>query len=107
MKAQTDFELAALADPDVKYGFDNYAVLSKVGELLREMRREAGLSQQQLQEISGVHQSDISRTERGAAERGPSLALVARMAHATGYSLVLSLRKQDAAPGGSELMVEL
>ena len=56
---------------------------------------------------TNAKQADISRVERGVAERGPSLALITRMAHASGYSLVLSLRKQDAAPGNAELMVEL
>jgi transcriptional regulator with XRE-family HTH domain len=107
MRKRTPAEQAALEDPDVKFGYDNYDLLTKVGELLRGMRQEAGLSQEQLQQVSGIDQADISRVERGVAERGPSLALITRMAHASGYSLVLSLRKQDAAPGNGELMVEL
>jgi transcriptional regulator with XRE-family HTH domain len=107
MRELTDFERELLTDPDARDAYDNYDVLNKVGELLREMRQHAGLSQQQLQEVSGIHQSDISRAERGLAERGPSLSVVARMAHATGYSLVLSLRKRDEAPGSSTLSVEI
>jgi transcriptional regulator with XRE-family HTH domain len=71
------------------------------------MRLASGMSQQQLQMASGVHQSDISRTERGLAERGPSLSLMTRMAHASGYSLVLSLRKTDEAAGDAAFSVEL
>jgi len=108
MRELTDFEREALADPAVKYGYDNYDLLVKVGGLLRSMRQRSGLSQQQLQDISGIHQADISRAERGQADRGPSLALVSRMAHASGYSVVLSLHKQGAAAGDeAALTVEL
>lgn len=107
MRELTDNERDLLTDPDALAAYDNYEVLAKMGELLREMRQHAGLSQQQLQELSGIHQSDISRAERGQAERGPSLSVVARMVHATGYSLVLSLRKRDAAPGSADLTVEI
>ena len=109
MRELTDFEREALTDPAVKYGYDNYDWLIKLGGLLRTMRQQSGLSQQQLQAISGIHQSDISRAERGLADRGPSLSLVSRMAQAAGYSLVLSLRKQDAAADDNNavLTVEL
>ncbi len=108
MRELTDFERKALDDPAVRYGYDNYELLVKVGDLLRTMRQESGLSQQELQAISGIHQSDISRAERGQGDRGPSLALVSRMAHASGYSVVLSLRKQGAASGDAmALTVEL
>lgn len=107
MSTHDSFEERALSDPDFRFGAENYDMLTKVGELLRAMRREAGLTQQQLQDASGVGQAYISRAERGEMERGPSLELVTRMAHASGYSLVLSLRKQGASPESGAMMIEL
>lgn len=52
------------------------------GRNLRGARREAGLSQEQLAERSGLHMTEISRLERGV--RDPRLATVVRLARGLG-----------------------
>lgn len=96
MAKLTAFEKAALQDPDVQFGFDNYEVLRQVGEFVKEMRTQSGLSQTALQEVSGVSQGDISRLESGAMERGPSLMTLVRLAHAAGKHLVIGLKDESS-----------
>lgn len=86
------FEQAALRDPDVQFGFNNYEMLKQVGEFVKEMRTQGDLTQSVLQEMSGVSQADISRLEKGAMERGPSLLTLVRLAHAAGKHLVIGLK---------------
>lgn len=90
-----DFELKSLEDPAVRYGFDNYDALTKLGEFVRQMRKDASLSQVELQKLSGIDQGDISRIESGAFEKGPALMTLARMARATGKRLVIKLADAD------------
>ena len=49
-------------------------------ENLRRRRLEAGLSQMQLSDLSGLHMTEISRLERGT--RDPRLSTVVRLARA-------------------------
>lgn len=44
------------------------SISAKVGEYLAERRKAAGLTQAQLQTLSGVAQDKISRLERGIAQ---------------------------------------
>ncbi|MGH8973799.1 MAG: helix-turn-helix transcriptional regulator [Acidimicrobiia bacterium] len=59
------------------------------GLLIREARRRAGLSQQDLAGRAGVHQPAIARWENGRAE--PSLATVLRLVSVCGLELRLML----------------
>lgn len=92
----TSREEAALLDPEVRFGFDNYDVLRQVGELVRQMRSDASLSQSALHAASGVDQADISRLESGSLERGPTLLTLVRLAHAAGKRLIIGVEE----PGG-------
>lgn len=100
MGTLTGREEAALQDPDVKFGFDNYDVLKQVGELVRQMRSETSMSQTALHAASGVDQGDISRLESGALERGPTLLTLVKLAHAAGKRLVLGV--EDAEPSSGQ-----
>jgi len=84
-----------MADKDVRFGFDNYDVLTQVGALVREVRVECGLSQTGLQQLSGIPQADISRVESGTMERGPSLLTLVRLAHAAGKRLVIGIEDAE------------
>jgi transcriptional regulator with XRE-family HTH domain len=95
MNKLSKFEELALADKDVKFGFDNYDVLKQIGSLVREMRVSGGFSQTALQEMSGIPQADISRVESGTMERGPSLLTLVRLAHAAGKRLVIGLEDEE------------
>jgi ribosome-binding protein aMBF1 (putative translation factor) len=100
-------EKAALEDPDVKFGYDNYELLKQIGEFVREMRSDASLSQMDLHRASGIPQSEISRLENGAMERGPSLSTLARLAHAAGKRLVIGIEDPEGGANASARVLTL
>ena len=107
MAESSKFEDLALADKDVRFGFDNYDVLKQVGALVREMRQAGGLSQTNLQQLSGIPQADISRVESGTMERGPSLLTLVRLAHAAGKRLVIGIEDEQGEDKASTRIVAL
>ena len=68
------------------------SVGSTAGALLRQARRDAGLSQVALAARAGVTQSVISAYESG--HRQPSLPTLAALVEAAGYELVAEVRRQ-------------
>jgi predicted nucleotidyltransferase/DNA-binding XRE family transcriptional regulator len=67
------------------------------GALLRQARKEAGMSQQDLAARAGVTQSVISAYESG--RRQPALPTLAALVDATGSELVIGLRRQPRRIG--------
>jgi transcriptional regulator with XRE-family HTH domain len=72
----------------------------KVGDLIREARTEAGLTQAQLaKKVDGVTASDISRAERG--EKELTQAQLKQIAKATGVTQSSLLKAPKGASGKS------
>jgi transcriptional regulator with XRE-family HTH domain len=67
----------------------------RASQLIREARRRAGLTQQQLAERLGSSQSVIARWESGKAR--PSLENLERVVRATGLELRLGFAEPDPA----------
>ncbi len=67
--------------------------MDSTGELLREARRRAGLSQSELAARAGVTQSVVSEYE--SDRRQPAVATLARLVAATGHELTLGLNRTD------------
>jgi transcriptional regulator with XRE-family HTH domain len=61
-------------------------VAKELGDVFREIREKAGLTQSDLARISGIAANMISRIEAGDREN-PQFATVARLARALGASL--------------------
>jgi transcriptional regulator with XRE-family HTH domain len=76
-------------------------LLVGLGEAIRELRDEKGLSQERLSLDSGVHRNYIGGIER--AERRPTLAAVATLAIALGIrpSVLLSQAENHAEHHGA------
>ena len=77
-----------MMNPEVKREFD---ALEPEFQLIREMikaRREAGLTQKELAERTGLQQSNISRIENGNGN--PSLETLNKIAQGLGKKLVIS-----------------
>jgi transcriptional regulator with XRE-family HTH domain len=74
-------------------------LLVGLGEAIRALRDEKGLSQERLSLDSGVHRNYIGGIER--AERRPTLATVATLAAALGLrtSELIALAENDEAAG--------
>jgi uncharacterized protein len=67
------------------------------GALLRQARKEAGMSQQELAARAGVTQSVISAYESG--HRQPAIPTLAALVDATGSELIISLQRQPRRMG--------
>jgi transcriptional regulator with XRE-family HTH domain len=63
------------------------------GELVREARRRAGLTQQQLAERAGVSQPAIARLE--SARTSPSFEQVQRLIRLCGFDVLVELAVRD------------
>lgn len=77
-----------MKDPEVKREYD---ALEPEFQLVRKMiraRREAGLTQKELAERTGIQQSNISRIENGNGN--PSLSTLNKLAQGLGKKLVIS-----------------
>lgn len=60
-------------------------ILIQFGQRIRQLRRERGLTQEQLAELTGFHHNYIGMVERG--ERNPALANIETFARAFDLSL--------------------
>jgi predicted nucleotidyltransferase/DNA-binding XRE family transcriptional regulator len=76
----------------IRYTGDVVSEAVTAGALLRQARKEAGMSQQELAARAGVTQSVISAYESG--HRQPAIPTLAALVDATGNKLVIGLRRQ-------------
>jgi len=67
--------------------------LEKFGARVRELRKDAGLSQEELAELAELHRTYISGIERG--ERNASLTSIERISNALNVSLSKLLEGVD------------
>ena len=70
-----------------------YALVMIGGELVREGRKRAGLSQRELADRAGTTQSAIARLEAGRTT--PSLESVERLLRLCGFQLLVELAPYD------------
>ncbi len=81
------FKAKALSDPAVHA---EYAALSAAFEMKRQMiliRKQAGVTQEQMAELLGTKKSNISRLESLNTINSPRLATVENYARALGYEV--------------------
>lgn len=64
--------------------------MKEIGLIIQSRRKELGITQQELADISGVGINTLVAIERGHGN--PSIATVTRIASAIGYELVLHRR---------------
>jgi len=60
-------------------------VRERVGLNLQRLRREKGLSQEELAGLANIHQTYLSGVERG--KRNPTITVLHRIAHALGADI--------------------
>jgi transcriptional regulator with XRE-family HTH domain len=88
--------MTAKSREPVALGEDPSAASVAFGQRLREVRADAGLSQDTLAERAGVHATAIGRMERGGRE--PRLATILRLARALGVQPGTLLDELDDPP---------
>ena len=74
-----------MKDPEFKKEYESLQPEMDITRAILDARIQAGLTQIQLSEKSGISQADISRLERGT--RNPSLSLLKRLAEAMDATL--------------------
>ncbi len=84
------FKKKALANPEVK---EEYIALSPAYELRKKLirlRKQAGLSQEQLAEKLHTKKSNISRLENVNSKISPTISTVEKYAQAIGFQMEVS-----------------
>ena len=76
-----------LQDPEFKAEWDALAPERQIRRAIVEGREDRDLTQQQLAEVTGIAQADISRLENGTGN--PSLRTLKRLAAGMGMALKL------------------
>ena len=74
-----------LKDPEFKKEYDALEPQFAVIKALLDARREKGITQKELAELTGIAQGDISKLENGSAN--PSIKTLNRVAAALGKTL--------------------
>ncbi|MCI7445473.1 MAG: helix-turn-helix transcriptional regulator [Solobacterium sp.] len=82
-----EYKNKCLEDSNFKKEYDDLEPEYDIINAMIKVRKERGLTQKQLSELTGISQSDISRIENGT--RNPSLEMIKRLATGMGMRLKL------------------
>lgn len=82
-----EYNNKCLEDSNFKKEYDDLEPEYDIINAMIKVRKEKGLTQKQLSELTGISQSDISRIENGT--RNPSLEMIKRLATGIGMRLKL------------------
>lgn len=84
-----------LRDPEFRAEWERTAVARWLAVEVAHYRAVHGLSQRQLADLLGVHQSDVARMESG--EHTPTLDRLIRVAKGLDIELMIDIRPQERA----------
>ncbi len=82
-----EYKNKCLEDSNFKKEYDDLEPEYDIINAMIKVRKERGLTQKQLSELTGISQADISRIENGT--RNPSLEMIKRLAIGMGMRLKL------------------
>lgn len=82
-----EYNNKCLEDSNFKKEYDDLEPEYDIINAMIKVRKERGLTQKQLSELTGISQSDISRIENGT--RNPSLEMIKSLATGMGMRLKL------------------
>lgn len=80
-----------LDDPEVRAGYEEARRAIELGAMVRQLRLDAGLSQEELAQRAGMTQPALSRLERGGAV--PTFAVLDRIANALQATLTVTMTR--------------
>ena len=84
-----------MKDPRVRAGAGQVEVYTQVASLVRRVREKAGLSQTEVQDLTGIGQSEISRIENAHQGRTPGIGTMAALGVAADMVLVVTYVSRD------------
>ena len=64
----------------------------KMGEFISQLRKEKGMTQKELSEVTKIYQADISKIERGLAN--PSVSTLQRLEDGLNMKLVIKFEEK-------------
>ncbi|MFH8471109.1 helix-turn-helix domain-containing protein [Streptomyces sp. NPDC018000] len=90
-----DLRAEALASPSAREAYEAARIRFELGSAVRERREALGMTQAQLGQAAGLHQSAVARFEAGGTM--PTLPLLERLADALGLRLQVGFEPLDRA----------
>lgn len=91
----TRFKEKALNNNEVKKEYEALAVAYDLRKKLINLRKKAGLTQEDLAEILNTQKSNISRLENVNASSSPKLSTIEEYAKAVGYKVEINFVPVD------------
>ncbi len=92
----TKFKEKALNNSEVKKEYEALAVAYDLRKKLINLRKKAGLTQEELAEILNTQKSNISRLENVNSSSSPKLSTIEEYAQAVGYKVEINFVPVDA-----------
>ena len=92
----SDFKKKALNNPKVRAEYEELELAYQLRKQLIALRKEAGLTQEELAEILHTQKSNISRLENVNSRTSPKLSTIEDYAKAIGYKVKISFEPQAA-----------
>ena len=92
-KTFAQFRKKALKKPGVKAEYDALAPVFEMKRQMIALRKEAGLTQEQMADLLGTKKSNISRLESVSSEVSPRLSTLEDYARALGYQLKVEFER--------------
>jgi HTH-type transcriptional regulator / antitoxin HipB len=80
-----------LDDPEIRAGYEEARRAIELGAMVRQLRLDAGLSQEELAQRTGMTQPALSRLERGGGI--PTITVLDRIAGALQATLTVSMTR--------------
>ncbi len=85
-----DVKKEALTDTDVREEYEKLKPIYELRKKLTALRKESGMTQEELAEKLHTKKSNISRLESVNSKSSPRLSTIEEYAHAMGYELKIN-----------------
>jgi|TARA_B110000240_G_C13358505_1_gene392905 DNA-binding XRE family transcriptional regulator len=92
----SNFKAKALAKAEVKAQYDELELAYELRAQLISLRKDAGITQEELAEILHTQKSNISRLENVNSKISPKISTIEEYAKAIGYKVKISFVPQIA-----------
>jgi transcriptional regulator with XRE-family HTH domain len=86
-----------LKDPLVRAGLGQKDIYMQVARLVRKVRARSALTQQRVEQVTGIAQEEVSRIENGREGRTPGLGTLAALGSAADMELVVCYVTKEQA----------